>query len=178
MIYYDDGAFDFAIGSHQRRRRRRPRQAVTVLPVNSVEQPQSRDGLRQLRIHIRRVHPEPETEIEAALQLLQVLVRQALVAADTVAAVLALASQPRLLAARVGRPRVLLVERPRRPLWLRHCLWNSERELFEGPLALNVRNVIYKINPGFGGGRDSLLKFELCLINSKRVLKNFLVCHL
>lgn len=80
---------------------------------------QSGDCVRQFRVDFGRIEPEPE--LEARLQFVQVVLREALaqpvaaavvVAADVVAVVLP--PLPGLVAKRVRRPRLLLVEWPRR----------------------------------------------------------------
>lgn len=81
LIDYGAGAFVFAIGSHQGRRRRRSRHAVTVLLINSVIKLKRGDSVGELWIHLRRIEPEPEPQFDASLQLLQIIVWDALVAA-------------------------------------------------------------------------------------------------
>lgn len=94
-------------GRQRRRRRRRLRGAVAVLLIDGVVELQGRQGVRQAQIRLRRV--EPEAQLDARLQLVEVVVRDAPApgAADLAAP---FAAEPRLLAEHVRRPRSLLVQ--------------------------------------------------------------------
>ena len=109
------GASSVAVGD-KGRRRRWPRQAVVVvLFVNGMVQLQSGDCVRQFRVDFGRIEPEPE--LEARLQFVQVVLREALaqpVLAAVHGVVVVLPPLPRLVAEHVRRPRLLLVEWPRR----------------------------------------------------------------
>lgn len=72
---------------------------------------QSGDCVRQFRVDFGRIEPEPE--LEARLQFVQVVLREALaqpVLAAVHGVVVVLPPLPRLVAEHVRRPRLLLVE--------------------------------------------------------------------
>lgn len=72
--------------------------------VDSVVETQSRQSIRQTLIHdmIRRVDQlESETQLDTALELVDVLVCHALAPVPVLALVVPLAPQPRLVAVRV-----------------------------------------------------------------------------
>lgn len=94
---------------------------VVVLLVDGVVQAESRESIRQALIQFgRRRVVEAETQLDAGLELVEVLVRHAL--APAVLAV-ALAPKPRLIAVRVWRPRVLLVKRRYQPRLRKRLRW-------------------------------------------------------